>query len=423
MAQVEAWVAPTKRVAVPQPEPGLTPQMLIARAQALVPLLREQQEQSDQRGYYSDEIHQAFQKAGLYRILQPRMFGGYEMDFVTFIRVIMEISRGHPSTGWCYTLASSHALLVGSHWSEAAQREIFGATGDFRSPHRAAPAGTFKRVEGGYIVSGVWSYSSGVPVSTHFIGGAAIVDPDGKPRMVNFIVPREKVTILEDWGGGAALGMEGSGSHSVKIHEVFVPDHHVTSWNVLLSLENWTDGTPGTRLHGNPMYLGVVGGAYHTTFGAMLTGTARAALEEYEQIIRTKKVLANPNLLRMNDPESQRAFGRAMALTDTAEAATIAAAQMYVDQCNRWAADGTPITPADTLRMWTLSQQASLTACEAVEVLFHAGGATAANRGQRLQRYFRDVQMYRVHPSSQPVIWQLRGQAHLGLPVLFGAPP
>jgi 3-hydroxy-9,10-secoandrosta-1,3,5(10)-triene-9,17-dione monooxygenase len=423
MAQIEACVAPAKRAGVPQPEPGLTPQALIARATALCPLLREQQEASDQRGYYSPEIHQAFLDGGLYRVLQPRLFGGYEFDFRTFIKIIIEISRGHPSTGWCYTLASSHALLVGSHWSEDAQREIFGPRGDFRAPHRAAPAGNFKRVEGGYIVNGTWSYSSGVPIATHFIGGGLAPGSDGKPRMINIIVPREKITILDDWGGGASLGMEGSGSHSVKLDDVFVPDRHVTSWNVLLSLEDWRDGTPGTRLHNNPMYLGVVGGAYHTTFGAMLTGTARAALEEYEQIIRTRKVLANPNLLRMNDPESQRPFGKAMALTDAAEAVTLAAADLFMEQCHRWAKDGTPITPADTLRIWTMAQEACFMAADAVELLFHTGGATAANRGQRLQRYFRDVQMYRVHPSSQPLISILRGQANLGLPVAFGSPP
>jgi 3-hydroxy-9,10-secoandrosta-1,3,5(10)-triene-9,17-dione monooxygenase len=390
----------------------------------MIPLLRAEQEASDQRGYYSEEIHQAFLENGLYRIVLPRMFGGYEMDVATFMRVIMEISRGHPSTGWCYTLATSHAMLVGSHWSEAAQRELFGPSGDFRAPHRAAPAGTLTRVEGGFNVTGVWSYSSGAPVSTHFIGGALAPGSDGKPQMVNFIVPRDKVTVLQDWGGGAALGMEGSGSHSVRIENVFVPDRHITDWNVILSLPQWSsEGTPGTRLHNNPMYLGVVGGVYHTTFGAMLTGTARAALEEYELIMRTKKVLANPNLLRMHDPESQRAFGKAMALTEMAEAATLAAADLYTAQCTRWARDGTPITPDDTLRIWTLAQEACLTACTAVELLFHTGGATTANRGQRLQRYFRDVQMYRVHPSSQPMMAMLRGQAYLGLPVAFGAPP
>jgi 3-hydroxy-9,10-secoandrosta-1,3,5(10)-triene-9,17-dione monooxygenase len=331
-----------------QVDAGIAPAMLVERARAMRPRLREQQEANDQRGYYSDEIHQAFLRNGFYRILQPKRFGGYEMDFVTFAKVIMEISQGHPASGWCYTLAASHALLVASHWSEEAQAELFGAAGDFRSPHRAAPAGTFERTEGGYIVNGVWSYSSGAPVCTHFIGAGVIPVPNDKPRMINFIVPREKIEILQDWGGGASLGMEGSGSHSVKITDVFVPDRHVTDWNVVLTLADFSKGTPGTRLHGNPMYLGVMGGAYHTTFGAMLTGTARAALEEYEEVIRTRKVLGNPDMFRMNDPEHQRAFGTAMGLADTAEAATLAAAQMYMDQCDRWATDGTPITPADT---------------------------------------------------------------------------
>jgi hypothetical protein len=69
------------------------------------------------------------------------------------------------------------------------QREIFGPAGDFRSPHRAAPAGTFERAEGGYIVNGVWTYSSGVPISTHFIGGAVIPVPDGAAGCLDIARP------------------------------------------------------------------------------------------------------------------------------------------------------------------------------------------------------------------------------------------
>ncbi|HEX7417195.1 MAG TPA: hypothetical protein VF315_03990, partial [Steroidobacteraceae bacterium] len=200
-------------------------------------------------------------------------------------------------------------------------------------------------------------------------------------------------------------------------------DNHIIR-SVLLTLADWSDGTPGTRLHGNPMYLGVVGGAYQTTFAALLTGTARAAIEEYEQIIRNKSVIGNPRLLRMNDPENQRPFGQAMSLADCAEAAALAAGQLYMDQCARWARDGTPIAPAETLRIWGIAREASLMACDAVELLFLTSGATTANRGQRLQRYFRDVQMYRIHPSAQPIVQTMRGQASLGLPVqLLGPPP
>src|SRR5690606_4353330 len=97
-------------------------------------------------------------------IVQPRLFGGYGFDYVTFYRVMIEIARGHPSVGWCLTLGASHAALIASHWPERAQAEIFGADGHFRAPHRAgANAGTCRRVDGGYVVDGVWGYASGVP--------------------------------------------------------------------------------------------------------------------------------------------------------------------------------------------------------------------------------------------------------------------
>jgi len=86
----------TGRTLVPVPEPDLTPKELIARAAALKPLLRQQQAENDERGSYSEELHQAFLKAGLYRITQPRMFGGYEFDIPTFYRAMLEISHGHP---------------------------------------------------------------------------------------------------------------------------------------------------------------------------------------------------------------------------------------------------------------------------------------------------------------------------------------
>jgi 3-hydroxy-9,10-secoandrosta-1,3,5(10)-triene-9,17-dione monooxygenase len=83
---------------------------LIARATQIGAKLRAQQDQSDARGCYSDEIHRELFEGGFYRILQPRMFKGGGVDCETYIRVILELSRGHPGGGWCYALASSHAL-------------------------------------------------------------------------------------------------------------------------------------------------------------------------------------------------------------------------------------------------------------------------------------------------------------------------
>ena len=106
-----------------------------------VPELRAQQDEADERGTYSPEMHQKFVAAGFYRITQPRMFGGYEFDLATFYRVMLEIARGHPGVGWCLALAASHAFEVASHWCEQAQVELFG-DGHFIAPHRAPPLGT-----------------------------------------------------------------------------------------------------------------------------------------------------------------------------------------------------------------------------------------------------------------------------------------
>ena len=211
------------RTVLPVPEPDLTPAELIARAAALKPLLRQQQAENDERGFYSQELHQAFLDAGLYRTLQPRMFGGYEFDIPTFYRAMLEISHGHPSAGWCLTLCASHPFLIASHWSERAQRELFGPDGDFAAPHRVPPTGMLTPAEGGYRLSGLWDFCSGIPHSTHLVCGARLPVADGPPEVFCVAVPREKLRILDDWGGDRTLGMRASGSHSVEIKDAFDP--------------------------------------------------------------------------------------------------------------------------------------------------------------------------------------------------------
>jgi 3-hydroxy-9,10-secoandrosta-1,3,5(10)-triene-9,17-dione monooxygenase len=397
-----------------------SPQWLIAEAAEIAKQLRNEQDESDARGSYSDAIHRRLLDGGFYRILQPRMFGGFGTDCETYIRVIMELSRGHPGSGWCYTLASSHALVLGAHFSEEAQRELFGPEGDFRAAYAAGPAGmpAFQRAEGGYVVSGLWPFASGIPVCNYFLGGAVIPDDSKKLRAIAFVVPKESVTVVPDWGGDAAMGMQASGSNSVRLTNVFVPDRHIIPSPIIrLSTETLPDGTPGTRLHQEGLFLGLIFSWFSCEFGAILTGAARAACEEYERQLRTKPSFADPTRPRMHEPELQRLFGEAMCRTDAAEGLTLAATRLYTEQCDRWMKTRTPITPEDTTKVWGTAREACRNACEAVEMLFHTVGASVARRGDRLQRYFRDVQMYRIHIQSQALMPIVRAHVQLGLPV------
>ncbi len=379
---------------IPVPEPDLTPEAIIARARALIPAVRDQQDEAERLGHHTAELDRQFVAAGFYRILQPRRFGGYEFGLPAFWRVMLAVSEGDPGTGWALTLGAHHALIVGAYFSEEGQRDIFGPSGDFRAPHRAPPMGQARPVEGGYVVSGTWDYCSGIAHATHFIGNALVT---GTTNRVAAVMPREQVTVLDDWGGGATLGMNSSGSNSVRVEEVFVPSHRTAN----ADMTHLTDQAPGVRVHHNPMYCGRIYGIYHAGLVIPVIGAARAALEEYEQIIETKLTYFPPQVPRYTHPDYQRSYGHALALTDAAEAIVLQAGDRYMELANRWDRRGEPFTREDDVRLFTMIQQAGQLAARAVLEIFAADSSSAAKRGTRLQRYYRDAAMYHGHIAAQ----------------------
>ncbi|HEY5412026.1 MAG TPA: acyl-CoA dehydrogenase family protein [Caulobacteraceae bacterium] len=393
----------------------LTRDMLVERARALRPRLYEQQDTSDRLGRVSDELQQAFTDAGFFRIMTPKMFGGLELEPRVFLEVVMEIARGHPASAWCFTLAGSHAYFLASHWPEQAQRELFGPDGDFRAAHVVGPAGTMTPADGGYVVSGVWPFASGIPISNHFIGGTLRPTEGGPPRPVFFVVPREQLEILPDWGEDRFMGMRASGSNSVRIEDAFVPAHHVVDQHMMLSQIS-PEGSVGSKLHDNPMYLGVAVGWFHCEFAAIFSGTARAALDEFEKLIGERDILGQPGVKRVHDPFVQNLYGLSLGLAESARALTLSAIELYQEQCRRAVRDSQPITAAETFEVWGMAREACQMACTCVERLFHAAGASAGRKDNRLQRYFRDIEMYRLHIQNQPILPTARGRAALGLP-------
>lgn len=188
-----------------------TPQALVARAESLIPWLREEQEATEERGFYSRRLHDKFTEYGFSRILQPRRYGGYEHALTTFVRVMTAIATGCPSTGWCLSLASSHTMIIAGRFSEEAQETIFGPSGDFRSPHSVAPGGSAKRTGDGWSIRGTWRYCSGIPYATHFMGSALVDTGDGPPAMYAAVVPRDQIPVLDDWGAMPSWACAGAG--------------------------------------------------------------------------------------------------------------------------------------------------------------------------------------------------------------------
>jgi 3-hydroxy-9,10-secoandrosta-1,3,5(10)-triene-9,17-dione monooxygenase len=391
---------------IPVPEPDLTPAELVARCEALVPMLREQQDEAEERGYPSQAVQDAIAATGVYRTTQPRRFGGYEFDLRTFLRCMVAIASGDPGSGWCVQLSASHAWLVASHFPEQVQAEVFGPDGDFRCPHPAQPTGEAVRVQGGYRLSGRWPYASGIPYATWALAGALV--PGEPPTPVVCLIPRSDLTMLDDWGSGRMLGLNSSGSNTFLIDGAFVPEERVLTMEAFF---NPAVPTVGTRLYGNPLYIGRPAAPYHTSLVGPIVGAARAALDEFRDLIMVKPTSFYPQVPRYQFHEDQRAYGMAQAKADAAEAILYAFADEYTERARRAIASGERIPITEDARGWALIQQAGGLAADAVEVLAHRSTSSATGRGTRLGRYLRDVTTYRQHISSQQGDFAVRNAA------------
>lgn len=402
----------TKQTDVPVPEPDLTEEAIVKRAQALIPVIREQQDEAEKIGHHVPELDEKFTEAGFYRILQPRRFGGYAFGMDTFWKVITAVAEGDPGTAWGLCLGAHHAQGLASWFPEQGQIELFGPDGNFKCPHRAAPMGTATPVEGGYVVSGQWDYCSGVAHATHFMCNTLIPGREDE-GVLTICTPIDNVTVIGDWGDGNIIGMNSSGSNSVKVENVFVPEHCTCSgdWT-----HNTTEPAPGMLLHDDPLFCGRIYAMYHAGLVIPVIGAARASLNEYEHIISTKKTYFAPQVPRYTVEEYQRHYGQARANIECAEAIIAQCGQRYMELARRWHAGGPPFTREDDAAMYAMVQKAAHLAMDATRELFGAASSSAARRGTRMQRYFRDSAIYLGHISARhDVVAAEVARIHFGL--------
>jgi 3-hydroxy-9,10-secoandrosta-1,3,5(10)-triene-9,17-dione monooxygenase len=374
------------------PEPDLTPELAVARAEAIAATLVAQQAETERRGYYSPAVHDQLLAAGLYRILVPRRYSGYQFDVDTFMRVSMALARGCPSTGWMYLFGAAHALAVATLFEEPAQAELF-AGGDFICPATVAPAGTAEPTpDGQWLLSGVWRYCSGAPYATHFMGHTLLPQGEGEPPgFLLFVVPRRLWRRLDDWGD--QLGLRGSGSHSIAIDNRVVPAH--LTLPVHLSQLTVTGGTPGRAVHDHPEYGGGPLSFMLLELGALAVGMAKGALDAWEELARVRTTSFLPIVPRTHDPDYQFRYGEATGMIATAEAALHQAVRQWRDACT---AGPAAFTRERELRLATISREVVRLCWRAVEgQLFPTAGSSAASAGERIERVWRDMSMLHGH--------------------------
>jgi 3-hydroxy-9,10-secoandrosta-1,3,5(10)-triene-9,17-dione monooxygenase len=390
---------------------------LVAQADALRPRLLEEQAATEERAMYSEEFHELFRDAGFYRLVQPRRYGGLEVDPPTYFRVMMSISRGCPSTGWMLTLGSAHALQIGSYWPEEAQEEIFG-DGDFVASASFAFQDALARpVPGGYRLRGTWHFCSGAPYSTHHLGLAPTGEGD---QLVVVAVPRRDYEVLDNWGD--LIGLKGSGSHSIAVEDALIPASHAIPIAEFLGVD--VDSTPGYRLHGNPLFGGAFIAFAMGELNSVQVGNAQAAVDEFERLITGRKTMglgvAGGTKVRSEDANYQRCLGLGLAYTDAAYSIVERCGELYYDYARLAMEEGDPFSEERAFRMYGQYMTAHKLCWEAGDTVFRASSTAGARDGTRMQRYWRDLCGFRTNGLHQldfkaPAI----AQARLGLPVDF----
>jgi 3-hydroxy-9,10-secoandrosta-1,3,5(10)-triene-9,17-dione monooxygenase len=365
-------------------------EIFVQRALDLIPDLLRRQAETEARTFYAEDTHEAFKQAGFYRMLVPRQFGGHETEIETFFRVVVALSSGCPSTGWQFCFGALHAVTVGSLFDQSAQALIFG-DGHFICAATVKPQGTVRQYTDAQLqIDGTYNYCSGIPYSTHFMSHAFWTEADGtKGAPASFVAPSNSWKRLNDWGD--SLGLKGSGSHSVRFENGFVPEQFVLKGVDLLNHPPRGD-SPCAMHYGRTMALWFLEPA------SVALGSIKGALKEYDGMMRSKMTMRPPPVLRMQDPDFRQSYGTAIAKVAFAEAALHDICRQWSRAAFRQMRGEQEFSIEQELRICLIAAQIIDTCWHVMEsIIFPTAGSSAARDSERMQRLFRDMAMARSH--------------------------
>jgi alkylation response protein AidB-like acyl-CoA dehydrogenase len=392
----------------------ITPDILAQRARNLIPALRERAVRSEEARTLLPETLADFHAAGFFRICQPKRFGGFELGLDALQAVLVEVGRGCASSAWTLAILAGHAWWA-SQIPEAGQVEVFGDEGVALLPTAIfGRGGRATRVEGGYRLSGRWPYQSGCDVANWY-GCGAMVEADGEaPTGVAFIVPASEGRIEDDW---FVLGMKGTGSKTVIVDDVFVPE----SRSILLS-DVEAQETPGSKLHENPLYSTPLIAFISIEVTGAAVGNALGAVDVLEEMGRTKPVRARgggggeTSTYEMSRPSFRRHLGEAKSLGETARTMLLSESERLMERAVAIKRDGRKMTREELTEVTLIQTRLIEMSVQAVKHCFIAAGTSATVQGHPMERMLRDAYMMSTHRvlriDNAAEAW---GIAHYGL--------
>jgi 3-hydroxy-9,10-secoandrosta-1,3,5(10)-triene-9,17-dione monooxygenase len=378
---------------------------LLARAEALIPVLRERAPRAEELRRLPDETIADLHASGLFRVLQPKRVGGSELPFRALVELVSVIARGDGSTAWVLANLAAHHWLFGM-WPRQAQDEVWGQSPDnLIGSALIFPRGRAQKVEGGYRLTGRWPFSSGVdPASWNLVGAIAQDDEAAAvgPRIC--LLPASDYTIIDTWH---VIGLAGTGSKDVAVEDVFVPDHRTLAVDQIAGGPN-----PGSEVNRSVLYQLPAISLFAFCIAGVSLGIADSAIEHFTEGTRTRlSSYSGRNVADFNTVQVHVA--EAAALADAARAIML----RDCDEATHSVGEGRMPDLAHRARYRRDGAFAAMLCTKAVDLVFTATGGGAIYARNPLQRAFRDAHAANAH---YVLNWDINGAMYgrvaLGLP-------
>jgi 3-hydroxy-9,10-secoandrosta-1,3,5(10)-triene-9,17-dione monooxygenase len=278
------------------------PAELISRARALIPLLAARAAAAERERSIPDDTIADMQSAGLFRVFQPRRWGGYEMDPATYFEIQLALGEGCMSTAWVYGVVGLHPWLMGL-FDDRAAHDLWGKDNAVLICSSLMPTGTAVPAPGGFRLSGRWKFSSGCGhCGWAYLGGM----PEGEPdeRSI-FLVPRSDFAIEDTWH---VAGLKATGSHDIVVKDAFVPGHRRVRW-----IDNFNGVGPGQAVNRSPLYRWIFGQIFFRGVSTPALGALQGMLDAF---LRYGSVRVARGARAVDDPTVQLVVAEVAAAID-----------------------------------------------------------------------------------------------------------
>ncbi|MFI9203829.1 acyl-CoA dehydrogenase family protein [Streptomyces sp. NPDC053048] len=369
---------------------------------SIVPTLRKNGVEAEDRRWIPDENIQLLEKAGVFRMAVPKRFGGLELSVADMAKVVTEIARGCPSSAWV-TMIWVTSTWTASLYPDKAQEEIF-AGDSVRISSAFAPTGTAVPVEGGYRLNGTWHFNSGCRGAEWNFTAAMVERPDGTHQEIMAVVPMSEMTITDDWDVSSGSG---TGSATTHAKDVFIPAHHAVDYEEVMTAATGDRSNTGATGRNYGLLSFVM-----SICAAVFTGIAEGAYELFLERLPGRGITYTNWTDQKLHPLTQIQVSTARNKIDAAASM----APRWLDVLQSRADAGEQPTDAEKAIVRGQTAFAAQLAKEAVEILYSASGGSVIKRSVDLQRFHRDIQGFTLHAFAQlNANLELQGRVLLGL--------